>query len=425
MTILRDLSLYWTMIHVVILFLLFFRSKYTPKKTIALAGILMVVLMVINAIGLALVGITVMGNMIFFTCSLPSFLFFYVLSEDKSFRYLFSFCLADTVGLWILAATNLLDYYFGGSQYVLMFMSRLVVFPLLEIFAYKYLRKPYMELQEAVKEGWGVFAGMTVLYYLLLLVMFNYPVTVVQRPDDVLGFVLTLIAMVFVYAVMYTAMRKQYLIYQQQHEEEMLRGQKHALELQLENQQHIRRMKHDMRGHTVTLLGLLSSGKDKEAMEYLKKMENDIDAFQGQVCANPYLNAVFSYYLQKFDELHTKLRLDIKIGNREIPYMELCSILTNGLDNAFEASRELKPELRSVSVQMKYSKDYLIIRIRNRCKDYLAVKRGELPKTAKMGKGHGHGLLSIKEMAEKLGGDMICYTEQDSFVLDVMIRTST
>ena len=45
----------------------------------------------------------------------------------------------------------------------------------------------------------------------------------------------------------------------------------------------------------------------------------------------------------------------------------------------------------------------------------------KLPETDKEGQGHGYGLHSIKEDVERLSGDMVCYTENGCFILDVMI----
>ena len=44
---------------------------------------------------------------------------------------------------------------------------------------------------------------MTMLYYVLLVVMANYPVNIVERPKDVLSCVLVLILMFFNYAVIF------------------------------------------------------------------------------------------------------------------------------------------------------------------------------------------------------------------------------
>lgn len=420
--ILRDLSAFWSMFHVIFLFIMLFRSRYTKRKTLLLAGIGMGLLMLLNGAGIIVLGFDMMGRLFLFTCSIPSFLFFYLLSADKKFRFLLTFCLADTSSLWIIGVTLLMDAYLGGGKYIVMFVGRLIAFPLMEYLAYRYLRKPYLELQDSVEKGWGVFAGMTLLYYILLTVMLYYPSNIENRPADVLPCVLVLILMFFNYATIFSALYGQLLLYRKQQNERALQEQKNALEEQLENQQRIRKMKHDMKGHVITLSGLISSGKEKEALEYLEHVRTEADSLYGKFCTNPYIDAVLVHYYQKFQEIETEFELDIQIGDEELPYMGLCQILSNGLENAWEALGGLAAEKRAVSVQMKYKRDYLIIRIKNRCSEELQVEKGVILKTSKEEKGHGFGLPTILETARRLGGDMMCYTENGNFVLDVMVR---
>lgn len=421
MKILQDLSVFWGMFHVIFLFVMLFRSRLTKKKTELLAGIGMGILMLANAAGLVVFGMEVLGKMFLFTCSIPSFLFFYFISADKKFRFLFTFCMADTACIWIMAVTNLLDFYVGGGTYVLLFVSRLVVFPFVEYVIYRYFRKPYLELQDAVEKGWGIFTGMALLYYILLVVVVQYPTNIVNRPEDTLLCVLVLVLMVLNYATIFSALYRQLLLYRKQQSEQNLKQQKYSLEAQLENQQRLRKMKHDMRGHMVTLSGLLASGNKEEAMAYMNQVESEMSVYSGQFCANPYINAIFSRYFQKFQEIGTKLELDIQIGEEELPYMELCQILSNGLENAWDALRELEEDKREVSVQIKYNKGYLIIRMKNRCREDLCVDKGTIPATGKKESGHGIGLPTILEAAKRLGGDMLCYTENGYFAVDVMV----
>lgn len=425
MTILRELSIFWAMFHVIILFLMLFRSRFTGKKTIAAAGIGMGVLMAANGAGLLVFGFEVLSKAFLFTCSIPSFLFFYVMSADKRFKFLLSFCLADTVCLWVMAVTNLLDFYLGGGKYVLLFVSRLIAFPLLEYLAWRYLRKPYLELQDAVKKGWAVFAGMTALYYILLVVAVQFPTNIVNRPEDTFLCVLILVLMLFIYGTIFTALYRQLLLYRKQQGERILLEQKNTLEAQLESQQNIRKMKHDMKGYTATLSGLLTEGKADEALKYLKGVEAHMDTLSGQFCANPYINAVFVHYAGKLEKMGAEFRNDIQIGEEELPYMELCQILSNGLENACDALASLEKGKRRVSVHIRYNRNYLLIRIRNRCRDDLYVVQGELPATDKEGLDHGFGLATIKEAAERLGGEIFCYTEDGDFVLDVMVPCRT
>ncbi len=419
---LRDLSIYWSLFHVALIFVMLFRSRFDRKKSLLLAGLGIGVLMLLNGIGLVVLGHERMGKLFLITCSLPSLIYFWLLSKDRNGKFLLTFCLADTSCLWVMAATNLLDTFLGGGRYVVMFISRLILFPLLEYLVYRYFRKPYLELQEAVDKGWGIFAGMTMLYYVLLAVVADFPTNIAERPEDAPVCILILILMFFTYATMFSALYRQLLLNRKQQSERILSEQKHSLELQLENQQQIRKLKHDMKTHTVTLSGLLTAGKTQEAAGYLKNMESELEPVIQPICANIYLNAVFSHYARKFQELETNLHLDIQVGEEELPYMELCRILSNGLENAWEASAELPAPEREASVQMKYSRDYLLIRIKNKCRGDLAVEKGTSPKSRKKEAGHGFGLVTIQEAAAALDGEMLVYTDSGNFVLDVMVR---
>lgn len=421
MEILRELSIIWSLFHILILFMMLYRSRYGRKKTFLLTGVVMGVLIVVNVTGLVLYGAAAMGKVFVPTCTLPSLLFFWYVSKDKKGRFFFTFCLADTMAYWIIAVTSLADYYFGGGKCILMFIGRLLLFPLLEWWALRFLRKPYLELQESAAQGWGVFAGMTALYYAMLAVMGNFPTQITERPQELPAFILLLLLMPMTYATIFAALYRQLLLYRRRQSDLILQEQKAALEAQLESQQRIRKMKHDMKGHTVTLAGLLRAGKTEEAREYLNRMELEMTAVQGQYCANPYINAVLVQYSGKLEKLEAVYKTNIQIGEEELPYMELCQILSNGLENACDALKGLPAESREVSVQMKYNRNYLLIRIRNRCREDLHVEKGTVPATDKTGHDHGFGLATVEEAAKRLKGEMCCYTENGNFVLDVMV----
>lgn len=420
MTILRDLSMLWSLFHILILFMLLYRSRYPRKKTFILTGMTMGPLILLTVAGLVYYGAEFMGKVFILTLTLPSLLFFWFMSEDKNGKFFFTFCLSDTVALWIIAVTNLADFYWGGQQYILMLIGRLILFPLTEWVAYRYLRKPYRELQKTA-DGWGLFAGMMAVYYVLLTVNANFPVFVTKRPQELPSFLLILLLMPMTYATIFAAMYRQLLLHRKQQSERILQEQKNTLEAQLDSQLNIRKMKHDMKGYTATLSGLLTARKIDEALTYLEGVEAEMDTRTGQFCANPYINAVIVHYFGKFEDMDAECRVDIQVGEEELPYMDLCQILSNGLENACDALKGLEKEKRMVSVHMKYNRNYLLIQIRNRCRDDLYVAQGEIPATDKAGLDHGFGLATIKEAAERLDGDIFCYTEDGNFILNVMV----
>lgn len=422
-TILRDLSVIWCLFHILVVFMLLYRSRFSRRKTLLLTGICMIPLIAGNVWGLISLGSARMGQLFLLTCTLPSLLFYYYMSKDRRGRFLFTFCLSDTVAYWIIIVTNLLDFYLGGGGYLLMFLSRLVLFPLLEWGIFRRLRKPYRELQESVDRGWNVFAAMSALYYILLAVTANFPVIITDRPGELLGFLLILLLMPMNYATIFIAMYRQLLLYRRQKNEHILQEVRQQMEIQLDNQRRIRKIRHDMKAHVITLSGLLAQGKTEEAQEYLNKAISVEKAYGEQFCANPYLNAVLGYYVMKFDELGILVHLDIRTGEERLQHMELCQILSNGLENAWDASGRLPSSVeKMVSVQMRYQRNWLIIRIKNRCRDDLRVEKGSIPETEKKEAGHGFGLQTIQEAAKRMKGEMFCYTEQGFFILDVMVR---
>lgn len=54
MLLLRDLSMLWSLLHILVLFMMLYRSRYSRKKTILLTGISMGFLILLNMTGLVL-----------------------------------------------------------------------------------------------------------------------------------------------------------------------------------------------------------------------------------------------------------------------------------------------------------------------------------------------------------------------------------
>lgn len=419
----NNVSTMWVLAHILVMFLMVFRSRYSWRKTILLTCILVGPLVIFNVVIVLLHGVARIERLFMLTCVLPGLIFFYLISEDRTIRFLFTFCLANTGGYWISIFTRLLDYYLGGGQGILMFAGRLVLFPLTEWCVYRWLRRPYFELQKCVTKGWWLFAVTAVLYYQLLYVLNTWPSPITERPQEIPVLLWVMVLIPCAYGTIFSSLYRQLLLYRRQQDDRVLLEQKHQLEAQLQNQQRIRQLRHDMKGNVVTLSGLLAAGKVGEAQEFLKAIGEGIDATQNQFCGNPYLDSVFSHYDHKYREMGIPLQLDIQVGEEALPSEDLlCQILTNGLENAYEALCVLSEEEREASVRMRYKRDYLLIRIRNRCDSGLQVEKGELPHTTKGGMDHGLGLLTVQDYARRMGGELLCYTEEGFFLMDVMVK---
>ena len=57
-TLFRDLSIYWSMFHVALIFVMLFRSRFNRKKSLILVGVGIGSLMILNGIGLVVLGLS-------------------------------------------------------------------------------------------------------------------------------------------------------------------------------------------------------------------------------------------------------------------------------------------------------------------------------------------------------------------------------
>lgn len=83
MTILRDLSILWSLFHILVLFMLLYRSRYPKRSTVILTVVFMGTLALLNVAGLVRYGAEFMGQVFLLTCTLPSLFFFWFMSQDK------------------------------------------------------------------------------------------------------------------------------------------------------------------------------------------------------------------------------------------------------------------------------------------------------------------------------------------------------
>lgn len=202
-----------------------------------------------------------------------------------------------------------------------------------------------------------------------------------------------------------------------------LNVQKRQYEARLQNQNEVRRMKHDIKGHLITVSSLLQSGKQEEAEQYIGKITDLASISTDRTYANdPYIDAVISGYSTLFERNSVKFTCNIQIAPIEKYPVELCLVFSNALQNALEASLKLPQDKRSVSVTAKIKFDYLVLQVANRFLGPVALEDGYLPQTTKDSPGHGYGLTSIKTTLEAMDGVLRLRTDNDVFLLEATAK---
>ncbi|MCM1167352.1 MAG: GHKL domain-containing protein [Ruminococcus sp.] len=190
----------------------------------------------------------------------------------------------------------------------------------------------------------------------------------------------------------------------------------------MESEDETRSLRHDMNGHLATVSALLRENKTDEAVSYLDGVtELHAKAKNEPFSNNPYMNAVLNEYKAKCGKNGISFICRIGADNYSLPAAELCLILNNALENAFEATMKLPQEERYIKVQASVRQKRFLLRISNRYDGEILWKDG-LPATVKEGKEHGYGLANICRAVQSKGGMVDCRAEKGYFVLDVQFR---
>lgn len=179
--------------------------------------------------------------------------------------------------------------------------------------------------------------------------------------------------------------------------------------------------RHDMRHHLSLLYGLIEAGDTEQAQTYIKQAQNNIDEITPiRYCENNTINLILSYFAAKAKQQDIAFEIDTELPDRlGIPDTEICTLLSNGLQNAIEAA-SLEPHENQVSVRLncRIHKGNLLVLIENTFHGRVEMKNG-LPQTDE--EGHGFGVKSIAMIANKYKGYYSFSADEELFTLKVVL----
>lgn len=190
-----------------------------------------------------------------------------------------------------------------------------------------------------------------------------------------------------------------------------------------QNQQTVRRLRHDMKNHLNIIGTFLREHETEEAESYLKELTREFSVSAKIYCKNSIINAVLNSkeQLAKDAEITCQFFIDLE----DVPTIEdidLCSLLSNTLDNAIEANRFI-PDVRErkMTVKARYSNHFFSYQIENTKTNGIRMKNGMIQTSKPNTVNHGIGLQNVKNIVEKYSGDFNLSYNADTFTVTVLI----
>ncbi len=305
--------------------------------------------------------------------------------------------------VWVAGLLNLITF---NNQLALHYYIILASFILAFLFG-KYLAPPIANLKDEPKLMLVVsIVPITYYVFVMLITIFDlYISDLIQSNQQIFNFIDAWCNLIFIiYALVSLRIfdeKKQVdidhevLLSIKNHAEENLKHLHKQYELELIH-------KHDLRHHGNYLLTLLPDDTDDIVINYIKSVMINPENSQLLISNNETLNLVLNYYKQKSDELNILLEIEINVDDySNFSTINLCSLLSNGLENAVKATKDLPQEQRKISLKMIAKKHTLSIDLRN---TFFNKPQFEKDLPIALEESHGYGTKSMLRICQKYNG---------------------
>lgn len=198
-----------------------------------------------------------------------------------------------------------------------------------------------------------------------------------------------------------------------------MRLEKESFQKMEESYNRTREIRHDMKNHILSLKGLAENADKAQLLDYLEKMTDALEeATYISVSHNSAVDAIINEKLLTAQKNSIATHFDVVPLNYEcVPSMDICTILSNALDNAIEACEKIEnPSERYIN--LKISEDNgIFISVSNPSSEAPKKRAGIIISSKKDTENHGLGLKSIKRTVDKHNGDMLTKYQDGIFTL--------
>lgn len=198
---------------------------------------------------------------------------------------------------------------------------------------------------------------------------------------------------------------------------ELLKLQKDYYTMQLEKDEETKKFRHDIKNHIYCMQILLKDKEYDELNQYINKIYNNITNLKSNInTGNKLIDAIVANLENKYENIKIVWKGQLP-ENTKLSSMDVCTIFSNLLSNAFEASD--KSQDKKVEVTVEKLELQLFITIKNQFDKTLNVTKGKIM-TTKKGKNHGYGIGNAEKSIEENNGELKVKFSNNIFMAEIL-----
>ena len=390
------------------------------KRWVSLAAI--VLLCIYNEVLSALIPPSMYSRLLFLNMHLPMFLLYLYIARRGVIKTGFMILTALVFSAPPMIVGNILHNQFSAGALGVL-ISHIIVYLLMLLMAFFVFRSVFGYLRAySNKSFFLLFSLVPVVYYIYIFAYMNVDISSL---DSRSGFLVRLLPNLEVFGFYFLLP----YIYKTLREKMVLKSARNALKKTLsssedqiallnETNQQMAVYRHDVRHHINLLNGLLADGKIEQAQEVLNTSMADLDAITPKrYCENETLNLLCASYDSKAKRVGVQIKINALLP-KEVPLSdtELCSVVSNGLENALRAASQPEVSDKWVGFSCYVRQGNIFMLIQNPYAGQVVIRDG-LPVSSR--EGHGYGCYSIQTITQRNGG--LCSFEAENGVFSLRL----
>lgn len=184
-----------------------------------------------------------------------------------------------------------------------------------------------------------------------------------------------------------------------------------------------KKAQHDFKHNLLYMQGLIEEKKYEDLELYIKEqLDYSGEVFGGIKTGNHTLDIIINYYENYAQENGIHFSANIILPSFfEMEDSDLCALLGNILENAFDAAKKCR-EKREVWLFIKAVGEMTVLKCENSFIGELSMNSGKIETTKKDKLYHGIGLKSINSIVKKYNGTIKIEGSTDTFRMIIMLR---
>lgn len=233
----------------------------------------------------------------------------------------------------------------------------------------------------------------------------------------------------FIFSVgyyVYSLFESRARIYRQsvaRNENEYLRLRLDALQDIKENEEHVKRMRHDLASHLAVIDSLCEEGNYSEVRKYTGLLNNDVILSKSKILTENKIGDLIVSSKMKVCETHgISFTFEGSLKNLDaMTAPDICGLLSNAYDNAIEAC--LNQQDAYIHTKVSVTRNYTVIRIVNSVQKQVPIRGNGAVTTKKDKKSHGYGIDIMKRIAHNYNGSCTFRCDDHEFEVKIVLLT--